>query len=240
MEDLAQRLVSWIKERAEQANCGGVVFGLSGGIDSAVVGVLCHHAFPKNSLGVMMPCHSSKQDLEDALAIAQQFAVPTVTVTLDEVFGSLLKALPDLKHDDKTKKLAEANLKPRLRMSTLYYLANRLNYLVVGTSNKSEIAVGYFSKYGDGGVDIIPLANLFKKDVNELARHLGIPKKIIEKAPSGGLWPGQTDEGEMGVTYKELDRYLASGQATDKVRQKVDAMTQASAHKRTLPAVPPF
>jgi NAD+ synthase len=240
MEDLAQRLVSWIKERAEQANCGGVVFGLSGGIDSAVVGVICRRAFPKNSLGVMMPCHSSKEDLEDALAVAQQFAVPTVTVTLDEVFDCLLKALPDLKCDDKTKKLAEANLKPRLRMSTLYYLANRLNYLVVGTSNKSEIAVGYFTKYGDGGVDIMPLANLLKRDVNELARHLGIPKKLIEKAPSAGLWPGQTDEGEMGVTYKELDQYLASGQATDKVRQKMDAMARASAHKRTLPATPPF
>jgi NAD+ synthase len=178
--------------------------------------------------------------MEDALTIAQQFAIPTVTIALDEVFDSLLKALPDLKCDDKTKKLAEANLKPRLRMSTLYYLANRLNYLVVGTSNKSEIAVGYFSKYGDGGVDIIPLANLLKKDVNELAHHLGIPKKIIEKAPSGGLWPGQTDEGEMGVTYKELDQYLAASQASDKIRQKVDAMARASAHKRTLPAVPPF
>jgi len=240
MEDLAQRLVSWIKERAEQANCGGVVFGLSGGIDSAVVGVLCHRAFPKNSLGVMMPCHSGQEDLEDALSVAQQFAVPTVTVTLDDVFDSLLKALPDLKYDDKTEKLAEANLKPRLRMSTLYYLANRLNYLVVGTSNKSELSVGYFAKHGDGGVDIMPLANLLKKDVIELARYLGIPKKIIMKPPSAGLWPGQTDEGEMGVTYKELDQYLATSQASDKIRQKVDAMARASAHKRALPAIPPF
>lgn len=240
MEDLAQRLVSWIKQRAEQANCGGVVFGLSGGIDSAVVGVLCCRAFPKNSLGVIMPCHSSQEDLEDALAVAQQFAIPTVTVTLDEAFDSLLKALPDLKFDNKTKRLADANLKPRLRMSTLYYLSNRLNYLVVGTSNKSELSVGYFTKYGDGGVDIMPLANLLKKDVIELARHLGIPKKIIEKAPSGGLWAGQTDEGEMGLTYKDLDQYLAIGQAADKIRQKVDAMARASAHKRALPAVPPF
>jgi len=240
MEDLAQRLVSWIKERAEQANCGGVVFGLSGGIDSAVVGVLCHRAFPKNSLGVMMPCHSSKQDLEDALAVAQQFNIPTVNVTIDDVFDCALKALPSLESDDKAKRLAEANLKPRLRMTTLYYLANRMNYLVVGTSNRSELSVGYFTKYGDGGVDIMPLANLLKKDINELANKLGIPKKIIEKAPSAGLWPGQTDEGEMGVTYKELDQYLATGQATEKIRKKVDAMAQASAHKRALPATPPF
>jgi NAD+ synthase len=240
MEDLAQRLVSWIKEQITKANCKGVVFGLSGGIDSAIVGVLCHRAFPKNSLGVMMPCHSNTEDLEDALAVAQQFNIPTVNVTIDDVFDCALKALPSLESDDKTKRLAEANLKPRLRMTTLYYLANRMNYLVVGTSNRSELSVGYFTKHGDGGVDIMPLANLLKKNVNELANRLGIPKKIIEKAPSGGLWPGQTDEGEMGVTYKDLDQYLATGQATEKIRKKVDAMAQASAHKRALPATPPF
>ena len=119
-------------------------------------------------------------------------------MTLDDVFDCALKALPSLESDDKTKRLAEANLKPRLRMGALYYLANRLNYLVVGTSNRSELSVGYFAKHGDGGVDIMPLANLLKKDVNELARHLDIPKKIIEKAPSAGLWPGQTDEGRDG------------------------------------------
>jgi NAD+ synthase len=125
-------------------------------------------------------------------------------------------------------------------MTALYYLANRLNYMVVGTSNKSELSVGYFAKHGDGGVDIMPLANLLKKDVVELARNLGIPERILEKPPSAGLWPGQTDEGEMGVTYKELDQCLACGQASEKVRKKVDAMTQASAHKRALPATPPF
>ena len=240
MEDLAQRLVSWIQEQVEKAHSRGVVFGLSGGIDSAVVGVLCHHAFPKNSLGVIMPCHSNEEDTADALAVAQQFNIPTVTVTLDDIFDCVLKALPSMESDDKTKRLAEANLKPRLRMTILYYLANRLNYMVVGTSNKSELSVGYFAKHGDGGVDIMPLANLLKRDVVELARNLGISKKILEKPPSAGLWPGQTDEAEMGVTYRELDQYLATGQASEKVRKKVDAMAQASAHKRDLPATPPF
>jgi len=240
MEDLAQRLVSWIKEQSHKANCKSVVFGLSGGIDSAVVGVLCQRAFPKNSLGVIMPCHSSKEDMDDALAVAQQFSIPTLTVALDDVFDCILKALPNPEFSEQTKRLAEANLKPRLRMSTLYYLANRLNHMVVGTSNKSELSVGYFTKYGDGGVDIMPLANLLKKDVVEMARHLGIATKIIEKPPSGGLWAGQTDEGEMGLTYKELDQYLATGQASEKVRKKVDAMAQASAHKRAPPATPPF
>jgi len=240
MEDSAQRLVSWIKEQTDKANCKGVVFGLSGGIDSAVAGVLCHRAFPKNSLGVIMPCHSNEEDTADALAVAQQFNIPTVTVALDDVADCLLKALPNLEFSEQTKRLAEANLKPRLRMTALYYLANRLNYMVVGTSNKSELSVGYFAKHGDGGVDIMPLANLLKKDVVELARHLAIPKKILEKPPSAGLWPGQTDEGEMGVTYKELDQYLATGQVSEKVRNKVDAMAQASAHKRAPPATPPF
>lgn len=240
MEDLAQRLASWIKEQTDRANCKGVVFGLSGGIDSAVVGVLCHRAFPKNSLGVIMPCHSDEEDTADALAVAQQFTIPTVTVALDDVFDCLLKALPNVESNEQTKRLAEANLKPRLRMTALYYLANRLNYMVVGTSNKSELTVGYFAKHGDGGVDIMPLANLLKKSVVELAWDLGIPRKIIEKPPSAGLWPDQTDEGEMGVTYKELDQYLATGQATDKVRKKVDDMAKASGHKRALPAIPPF
>jgi NAD+ synthase len=240
MEELAQKLVTWLREQVEKAGCRGAVFGLSGGVDSSVVGVLCKRAFPHSSLGVMMPCHSIAEDLEDAQSVAQKFGILTVTVQLDDVFDSLLKALPELKCETEIQKKAEANIKPRLRMNVLYYIAARLNYLVVGTSNKIELSVGYFSKYGDGGVDIMPLANLFKRDVIELARHLAIPEKIITKPPSGGLWPGQTDEGEMGITYKELDRYLATGQAAEVIRTKIDNMVRASAHKRALPAVPPF
>lgn len=240
MEDLAQRLASWIREQVAGANCQGVVFGLSGGLDSSVVAVLCQRALPDNLLGVLMPCHSNKQDLDDAQAIAQKFAIPTITVTLDKVFDSLLKALPDVKYEPGAQRLAEANLKPRLRMSTLYYFANRLHYLVVGTGNRSEIVVGYFTKYGDGGVDLLPLGNLLKGQVKELASCLGIPKKIIEKVPSAGFWEGQTDEEEIGLTYDELDRYLVSGQATEEVRRKVGALGRASAHKRVTPAVPPF
>jgi len=125
-------------------------------------------------------------------------------------------------------------------MSTLYYFANRLRYLVVGTGNRSEIAVGYSTKYGDAGADILPLGNLLKSRVRELASYLSIPNGIIEKTPSAGLWAGQTDEGEMGLSYEELDRYLASGEATDEIRRKVDAMARASAHKRAAPPVPPF
>jgi len=239
MEETANGLVVWIREQVSRAKCTGAVFGLSGGIDSAVVGGLCKRAFPEHCLGVIMPCHSSQRDIEDARAVAEEFQIPISTITLDEVCQSLLRVLPVGDLAPSTERLAQANLKPRLRMLTLYYLANRLGYLVVGTGNRSEICVGYFTKYGDGGVDILPLGNLVKSQVRELAKHLGVPDEVIEKPPSGGLWKGQTDEGEMGITYEELDRYLTSGEATREVKQKVDAMISHSAHKRATPAIPP-
>jgi len=240
MEELANKLTVWIREQVSGAGLHGVVFGLSGGIDSAVVAVLCKRAFPEDCLAVVMPCRSDEADIEDARAVAGKFQIPIRIITLDGVYESLRGVLPVGEFDAASRKLAEANLKPRLRMLTLYYLANRLGYLVVGTGNRSEISVGYFTKYGDGGVDILPLGNLVKSQVRELASHLGVPKEIIDKPPSGGLWEGQTDEGEMGVTYEELDRYLTSGVAREGVREKVDAMITESAHKRATPVIPPF
>jgi NAD+ synthase len=125
-------------------------------------------------------------------------------------------------------------------MLTLYYFANQLKYMVVGSSNRSELSVGYFTKYGDGGVDILPLGNLVKGQVRELASFLGIPQEIIDKPPSAGLWPGQTDEGDLGFSYDELDRYLVSGQASDKVRGRIESMMAAGSHKRLPPTVPTF
>jgi len=240
MEDLTNKLVAWIKERVAGAHCQGAVVGLSGGVDSSVVAVLGKRAFPQDVLGVIMPCHSDEKDVALAQAVAEQFKIPTRTVALDSLFDSLLQILPGEGYDPATKRLAEANLKPRLRMITLYYLANRLRYLVAGTGNRSELAVGYSTKYGDGGVDILPLGNLTKTVVWELAAYLGIPQEIIDRPPTAGLWAGQTDEGEMGLTYKELDLYLTTGQATEQVRKRVDAMAAASAHKRQMPPIPPF
>jgi len=239
MEELADRITAWIGEKVAEARCKGVVFGLSGGLDSSVVGVLCKRVFPDNTLAVIIPCYSDETDIAHAQAVVQKFQIPTTTIALEGVFDSLLKVLPN-EYDPATKKLAEANVKVRLRMVTLYYLANRLCYLVVGTSNRSELSVGYFTKYGDGGVDIMPLGNLVKSQVRQLAIHLGIPEEIIAKPPSAGLWAGQTDEREMGITYQELDRYLASGEAEADIKRRVDAMVEGSAHKRSTPAIPPF
>jgi len=240
MEELANRLIAWIREQVAGARRQGVVFGLSGGLDSAVVAVLCKYAFPDNALALILPCYSSKVDLEHAYAICQQFHISNETVVLDTIFDSLRKTLPGESYDAETQKMAEANMKPRLRMIALYYLANRLGYLVVGTGNRSEISIGYFTKYGDGGVDILPLGNLVKYQVRELAVHLGILKEIVDKPPSAGLWAGQTDEGEMGITYEELDRYLTTGKADGEIKKKVDAMMAGSAHKRATPAIPSF
>ena len=235
MGRIADKLVSWIKEKTLAAGCKGVVIGMSGGLDSSVLAVLCQRAFPQNMLGVIMPCHSSPEDKEHALAVAGKFSIQTEEVVLDPVFDALLKALPDDKAELGSSGIAEANVKARLRMVTLYYFANRLKYIVAGAGNRSELSVGYFTKYGDGGVDILPLGELVKREVRELAGFLGIPQPIIDKPPSAGLWRGQTDEDEMGLGYEELDRYLITGEASIGVRQKIESMIAASAHKRLPP-----
>jgi len=235
-EQLAEKLVSWIKDKVQAAGSSGVVLGMSGGIDSSVLAVLCQRAFPKNTLGVIMPCHSDPRDMEHARLIADLFSVPTETVVLDNVFDSLLGVLPD-DGSATAGRRAEANLKARLRMLVLYYFANRLGYMVAGSSNRSEISVGYFTKYGDGGVDIMPIGNLVKREVRELAEFLEIPRPIIDKPPSAGLWPGQTDESEMGFTYEELDRYLLTGKASPHLKERVDFMIATGRHKRQPPPI---
>ncbi len=240
IEALADKLTSWIRDEVTAGGCRGVVIGMSGGIDSAVLAVLCQRAFPESTLGVMMPCHSNPDDKAHALAVAEKFAIPTVEVALDSIYEAFMRELPEFKENPKLKHLAQANLKPRLRMAALYYVANQRRYMVAGSGNRSEIAIGYFTKHGDGGVDIMPLGNLVKSQVRELARHLGIPVEIIDKPPSAGLWEGQTDEAEMGVSYEELDGYVLTGKASEAVRQKIEKMMAGSDHKRSLPPIPDF
>ncbi len=237
---LAQKLESWIKEQVLAGGRRGIVLGLSGGLDSATIAVLCQRAFPQNTLGVIMPCHSLQQDRAHAEELARKFSIPTTTVDLGDIFDVLLRTLPDYKVDPAASRLAQANTKARLRMLTIYHIANQLKYMVAGASNRSEIAVGYFTKYGDSGVDIMPLGNLVKEQIRELARFLDVPQAIIDKPPSAGLWEGQTDEDEMGFTYEALDRYLLTGEAPDEIRAKIEALIAASHHKRALPPIANF
>ena len=237
---LVEQLISWIRDKVLAAGCKGVVVGMSGGLDSSVLAVLCQRAFPQSMLGVLMPCYSSQQDEEHAQAVASQFSIPNKIVVLDTVFDTLLKALPSNRVEPSVSRLAKANLKVRLRMLTIYYFANQLKYMVAGSGNRSELSVGYFTKYGDGGVDILPLGNLVKGQVRELASFLGIPQQIINKPPSAGLWQGQTDEGELGLSYEELDRYLVTGKASPELKEKIESMIAASNHKRLPPSVANF
>jgi NAD+ synthase len=240
ISEIAQKLISWTSEMVTSAGAKGAVLGMSGGIDSAVAAVLCKRAFPGTTLGVIMPCHSMSIDREHAELVANKYRIPFKVICLDEAFDTLMKSLRDEGYDAATKRLAENNIKPRLRMITLYYLANRLNYLVIGSSNRSELSVGYFTKHGDGGSDLIPLGNLAKRQVRELAEYLEIPREIIDKPPSAGLWDGQTDEGELGLTYDELDRYLITGKAEPGIKEKIESKIKQSTHKRCLPPIPPL
>jgi len=231
---------AWIAERVRKAGSEGAVVGLSGGIDSSVTAVLARRALRDGVLGLMMPCHSHPQDLAHARLVADTFGIRTDLVDLAPAFDAILALLPS------GDRLAEANLKARLRMTTLYFCANAGHYLVLGTSNRSELEVGYFTKYGDGGADILPLGGLLKRQVRELARELGVPQPIIDKPPSGGLWPGQTDEGEMGITYDEIDEVLSRMDGGDvhslstEVLTKVLGMMDRSAHKRVMPPICPL
>jgi NAD+ synthase len=195
----------------------------------------------ENVLGVLMPCYSRPEDAEMARLAAGAFGLETLTVDLAAAYDSMVGAFPVELTD-----MARANIKPRLRMAVLYALAQTRAYLVAGTGNASELMVGYFTKYGDGGVDVEPLGNLYKWQVRKLAADLGVPQPIIELPPSAGLWAGQTDEEELGITYKDLDATLdaiAEGTTVDvepSLLAKVQRLIAVSAHKRAMPPMCPI
>jgi len=238
-ERLAQHLSDWIGTTIAESGGVGAVLGLSGGIDSAVAAALCKRAFPSHTLGVIMPCESDAADAQDGQLTAQHFGLAQATVDLTETYRSLRAQLHEYFADVPGDRLTDANIKPRLRMTALYAFANHLGYRVVGTGNRSELAIGYFTKWGDGGVDLLPLGSLTKTLVRELGRYLGVPPRIIDKPPSAGLWSGQTDEGEMGVTYEQLDAYL-EGRGGEAAGETADRLGAASRHKRELPPIAPL
>ena len=234
-------IVNFIKDYVARIQVKGVVLGLSGGIDSSLVATLaCEALGPESVLGLMLPVDAKKDanNIKDATELATSLHMRLEMFELKDA----VKAYTPLSLD----KISFGNLTARLRMATWYAKANQEGLLVLGTGNKTELMLGYFTKYGDGGTDILPIGDLYKENVWDLARVLGIPDNIVRKVPSAGLWKGQTDEGEIGISYAELDSILylklERGMSEDDIIewgiekskvQKVIRMMNSSEHKRS-------
>lgn len=237
-ERVVEEICKFIKEYVDKSNANGVIIGLSGGIDSSTVAFLCKRALgEKKVFGLIMPEKgvTREEDVEDALSIADMLGIEFKIIEINEILDALKRKLGE------GNKIAEANLKPRIRMTINYYFANNMNRLVAGTGNKSELMIGYFTKYGDGGVDFLPIGDLYKTEVFKLAEYIGVPERIIKKKPTAGLWVNQTDEDEIGMSYEELDEILKAiekGQRRgDDKFKRVEILVKNSKHKREMPPI---
>jgi len=249
MKKEIERVVEWIRSFVKRAGAEGVVLGLSGGVDSAVVAALAAKALGSRKVFCLgMPCDSDPSDLVDAKKVSKHLDVQFEVVDLNQLYTDFLKAREFSTDKDECSSLACANLKARLRMATVYLEANDLNYLVIGTGNRSELLCGYVTKFGDGACDFEPLGNFYKTEVVEMARELGLPKKICNRTPSPGLQAGVTDESELGMPYSKLDpilRFIMSGvrygDLGDSIGfskddyKRVAKMVRDSSHKRRMP-----
>jgi len=242
--DAPEVICRFIQHRVASARAGGAVVGMSGGIDSAVVAALCARALgPEKVLGLLLP---EDRPVPEALQAVKWLGIRHSVVRIGPIVKALLAGGPG-----KVSRGAAGNVKARVRMVLLYLEANTSGRLVVGTGNKSELLTGYFTKYGDGGADILPIGDLYKTQVKELARVLGVPDGIRSLVPTAGLYPGQTDEGELGISYEKLDSILLGielrlerGQiakragVTEPEVDRIAARVRSSVHKRQTPAIP--
>ncbi|MEA4832428.1 MAG: NAD(+) synthase [Oscillospiraceae bacterium] len=233
-----EKRVAFIKRILEESGAKGIVYGNSGGKDSALVGILCKLAC-ENAVGIMMPCESKRnfgEDMADAREAAEKYHIETRVVDLTAAKKAIVEAVGAVAGLNSA---ALNNIAPRLRMTTLYAIGAAENRLVAGTGNRSEAYMGYFTKFGDGAYDFNAISDLTVTEIYELLRYLGAPDNIITKAPSAGLFEGQTDEMEMGVTYKAIDEYLLNGTVTPQNRAIIDKFHSRSEHKRCMPKTYP-
>lgn len=231
--------VNWIKGILKESGTKGIVLGMSGGKDCALVGILSRMA-TENVVGIIMPCESQRnytEDRDDAIDLSKQFDLQVEEVDLTPIKKMFTEALLPLTPENP--KIAYENINPRLRMIVLYNYAQRKGYLVAGTGNLSERTMGYFTKWGDGAYDLNPIGDLTATQVYELLEYLDCPKNIIDKAPSAGLYEGQTDEKDMGIKYADLDKYISTGEGTEKTKQKVDHARKITEHKRNMGRIYP-
>ena len=227
-----EKRVEFIRDLVEKSGCDGIVYGNSGGKDSALVGILCKFAC-EDTVGIIMPCASKRNyemDKDDGMEVAEHFGIKTRVVDLTPVREAELE---QLKAVTPLNDMAVANIAPRLRMLTLYAVAASENRLVAGTGNRSEAYMGYFTKWGDGAHDFNPISDLTVTEIYEFLKWLAAPRCVIDKAPSAGLFEGQTDEMEMGVTYAAIDDYLMTGQASERDKKIIERYHRKSEHKRT-------
>jgi len=231
LKEYKDYLVKFLKDYATDHKIKGFTVGVSGGIDSAVVTCLLKETgLPVQA--VIIPIDSTALDIKDALELCVSNGVNYKVVDLTKTYKKLHKQLK------LSNKLANANIKPRLRMTTLFALAQEEGHIVVGTDNADEFYTGYFTKFGDGAYDIMPLRYMVKSEVYELAKMFNIPESIMSKAPTAGIMDGVTDESEMGVTYKDLDNYLLGKKVDKDIKEKIELLHTKSEHKRNTAVLP--
>lgn len=234
----------FIRDKVDKAGAQGVVLGLSGGLDSATVLKLCIDSLGIDKVHCIINPESAspEEDMRDARWLTEKWDVKVDEVGID----SILEEFPV----DPAKKLPYANLKARVRMCVWYYFANVEHNLVIGTSNKSEILLGYTTKYGDSAADFLPIGDMYKSDVRKLAEKIGVPDRFLNKVPRAGLWEGQTDESELGYSYEDIDKVLKGIEdlkSTEEIAEKdqldensvteIENMVKKSAHKRKIPTI---
>ncbi|WFO75485.1 NAD+ synthase [Desulfurococcaceae archaeon MEX13E-LK6-19] len=242
----------FIREIIENSGAKGVVIGLSGGVDSSTAAALAVKALGNNRVhGLIMPDPRTtpEADVKDAIDLAKKLGINYTIIDISKIYDSFAENIPFFNADHN---IACGNLRARIRMILLYYYANLNNYLVLGSGDRSEILIGYFTKYGDGATDLMPLGCLYKTQVRHLAKYLGIPEKIYNKPSSPRLWPGHMAEEELGMKYTEIDLVLyslfdlglkpeeipeATGISIEKV-QKIIELHRKSRHKRGTPPIP--
>lgn len=226
------QIKDWIREETKKAHAKGVCIAISGGIDSAVVAGLAKLAFPNNTTGLFFDINSSSESLDNFKSIVNKLNIDHQILNLQKSFDTFLKDLKFIKKDDL---VAQGNIKSRLRMNALYAYAKTKNYLVIGTSNYSEIYLGYFTKWGDGVADIYPIANFKKSEIYQIASFFNLEKKVISQKPTADLWNGQTDEKELGFKYSDLEKYFLKDPTLDqKTITKIEDFHKNSEHKRKV------
>ncbi len=239
LEKQAQNAVTWIKEYVKRIGAKGVVVGNSGGKDSATVIAMATKALGKeNVIAVSMPCHSISHDFEDAKLVADTFDVKFLKVDLSNTYNEMEKEIQSAMGKNLSKE-ATINMKPRLRMTTLYGIAQSLGYLVIGTGNLCEAMVGYTTKWGDNSSDFNPIGNFTVDEVLAIGKYLGVPEKILKKAPNDGLG-GKTDEEKMGIQYSQIAEMIETGNTDENAKKEILKRYNASKHKRKLVPVYTF